>query len=230
MVVCCPFEHLHYSIYSNLLQVGIIAKYIAAISYDLYTFFTVWPMPVFRCMATATSNLDFCFSVHTVFGAELDFRFPRRYISVVARFQHRLEFLFFGAISDSSNPNYYFRFQFLFLFLCLFRFRLRPSACSVFRSHPFPWAAQRRFLVGGLTDYSRAYALDLARSRSSDGVGSSFDYLLIYARFSHDLRTIYARLNIIFIIFADFEQKAGEFYQITGKSRRGVSSHPPEKF
>lgn len=86
-----------------------------------------------------------------------------------ARFPLRLEFSFFGAVCDNSNSNYYFRFLFLFLFR--FRFRLRPSACSDFRFHPFPWAARRCFPGGGVADYTRARSLNLARSRRSGGVG-----------------------------------------------------------
>ena len=73
-------------------------------------------------------------------------------VSDFARFPRRLEFLFFGAVSDISNSNYYFRFLFPFQFRFLFRFRLRPSACSVFRFHSFPWAARRRFPGGGMAE------------------------------------------------------------------------------
>lgn len=66
------------------------------------------------------------------------------------------------------------------------------------------------------------------RSERSGGGGASFDYLLIYARFLHDLRTIYARINIIFIIFADFEQKAGEYCQIK-ENRAGEFCPAPGK-
>ena len=129
------------------------------------------PCPFFGAWRRQLPIWIFVFRCIQFSGLSWIFVFPRRYISVVARFPLRLEFLFFGAISDSSNSNYYFRFHFLFLFLCLFRFRLRPSACSVFRFHPFPCAVLRRFLGGGVVVFAHARSLDPARSRRSGGVG-----------------------------------------------------------
>ena len=133
------------------------------------------PIVVFWCIATGLLVWISVFRCIQFSGLSWIFVFPRRYISVVDRFPRRLEFLFFGAISDNSNSYYYFLFRFRFLFhfrfRFRFRFRLRGSSCSVFAVLPIPWAAWRRFLGGGVAVYSRARSLDLARSRLSGGVG-----------------------------------------------------------
>lgn len=86
-----------------------------------------------------------------------------------AQFPLRLEFSFFGAVSDSSNPNYYFlfRFRFLFHFRFRFRFRLRGSSCSVFAVLPLPWAAAQRVPGGRKANPRPAHSLDLARFGAS---------------------------------------------------------------
>ena len=51
---------------------------------------------------------------------------------------------------------------------------------------PLPWAAWRLFPFAGVSSAVLALAFVLARSERYGGVGLSFDYLLIYARFTHD--------------------------------------------
>ena len=80
------------------------------------------PCPFFGAWRRQLPIWIFVFRCIQFSGLSWIFVFPRRYISVVARFPRRLEFLFFGAVCDNSNSysNFYFRFLLLFPFLFLF--------------------------------------------------------------------------------------------------------------